>query len=51
MTSYVVYSQIISGDNIIINPKYKNRYDSMCNKYDTYSGFTVATLFIKKEEI
>ena len=23
MTSYVVYSQIISGDNIIINPKYK----------------------------
>ena len=22
MTSYVVYSQIISGDNIIINPKY-----------------------------
>jgi len=23
MTSYVVYYQIISGDNIIINPKYK----------------------------
>lgn len=23
----------------------------MCIKYDTYSDFTVATLFIKKEEI
>lgn len=23
----------------------------MCNKYDIYSDFTIATLFIKKEEI
>ena len=30
---------------------YRMLTDCMCIKYDTYSDFTVATLFIKKEEI